>query len=90
MTTDPLTYILIPSLVDTVFHDVQGNNIRWYSMIAKSVSVGEYEISLGILASCLVFMNQSSQFSLEVSKGICYHILFKWRHVFHTEFQNQM
>ena len=28
MTTDPLTYILIPSLVDTVFHDVQGNNTR--------------------------------------------------------------
>lgn len=86
MTTDPFSYKLIPSWVDSMVCGMQGNKTRWYSLITKTIRVEEYEISLGILASSLIFMNQSSQFPLEVSKGICYPILFKWRHVFCTEF----
>ena len=77
MTPDPISYILISSLVHSVVYSVQGDKTRRCVLITKNFRVEEYEFLLGILASSLVFMNQKSQFPLEVSKGICYHILFK-------------
>lgn len=70
MATDPLSYSLIPSIVNSMVGGVWSNQIRWHSLITESIRVREYEISLGSVASILVFMNKSSQFSLEVNKRI--------------------